>query len=261
MRHFLPVVAETLLALVVAFGTADGAPVLRWTPTGPSVAIGGDLTLSIMLDEAVAVRTLEVYVTYDSALVTSVTGTPGALFAGHNLFAGFEEVTPAAPGRWHAYCVILGAGDWAVGPGELYRWTLHGVAAGACALNVTGLTLLPPGGGNYPEVALVPSTVTVVDPASAVSGPPPGSLPPSLTPNPFNPLVRIDCDPGSRLMVLDARGAVVCRLEASGMAGERLTFVWEGTDQRGMALPSGVYLFSATSPDGARTVTRGTLLR
>lgn len=261
MRHILPVATATLLAFFATFGAAVGAPVLRWSPSGPSVAIGGDLTLSIMLDEAVAVRTLEVYVAYDSARVTSVAGTPGALFAGRNLFAGFEEVTPAAPGGWHAYCVILGAGEWAVGPGELYRWTLHGVAAGACTLSVTGLTLLPPGGGNYPEVALGPATVTVIDPASSVSGPPAGPRPPELTPNPFNPLVRIDCDAGSRVVVLDARGALVCRLQASGMSGDRQSFVWDGTDQRGAAQPSGVYLFSAASAGGARTVTCGTLLR
>src|SRR5512145_2874628 len=103
----------TAMLLVVLAAPALADPVLRWSPADGTVPVGDEITLSVMLDDALLVRTIELYVEFDAGLVTSISGGPGALFAGFNLFQGFSVVSP---GVWHGYCVILGAADWTSGP-------------------------------------------------------------------------------------------------------------------------------------------------
>ena len=73
-------------------------------------------------------------------------------------------------------------------------------------------------------------------------------------PNPFNPLTRITFELGKAgpvdLAVYDLRGLRVRTL----MTGERPAgpgeFFWDGTDDRGRALPSGIYLYRLSAPVG-----------
>ncbi len=246
--------------LVTTAATAD--PVLRWTPADTTITPGDASTLSVMLDDTLTVRTIELYVSYDPDVVSTISGGPGALFDGfNNLFQGFGETHPAQPGQWHGYCVILGAGDWTVGPGELYRWTVQGDAVGISTVVADSLILLPPGGGDYTEVTLPSTTLRVFDvlldvPAadSAISL--------AVAPNPFNPRTRIVVDGAAGLAgyldVLDARGYRVARLWR-GLGVSNLD--WDGRDDGGRALPSGVYTFVLTGNGGTRAQTRGTLLR
>jgi len=69
-------------------------------------------------------------------------------------------------------------------------------------------------------------------------------------PNPFNPrtVIPFELAPGAgeaavRLEILDLRGAVVATLLAGPRSrGQRHTAMWDGTDQTGRRLASGVYL-------------------
>jgi hypothetical protein len=231
-------------------------PVLRWAPTDAAVPIEGEITLSVMLDEAVPVRTVELYIEYDASLVTSISGGPGALFNGFNLFQGFEEVDPENPGEWHGYCVILGATQWTTGPGELFRWRIRGSAEGVCSVTTSELTLLPPGGGNYSDTTLPNSTLTIVDltsvPPLTASG-----LAVLALPNPFNPRTTLcftlSAATHAAVAIYDARGMEVVRLVDELLDAGAHTVDWDGRDAFGASMPSGTYFCRLTASWGTQT--------
>ncbi len=72
------------------------------------------------------------------------------------------------------------------------------------------------------------------------------------SPNPFNPQTRIAFDlavPGqTRLSIFDLRGMVVRRLLGDFLAAGRHTVVWDGRNQDGRQVSSGVYLYILTTP-------------
>ena len=113
------------LLIVLLLGSsgvpAAADPVLRWAPADTIISITQEVTLSIMLDDALPVRTIELYIGYDSNIISTVDGGPGQLFDEFqsSWFSDFDEVDPENPGQWYGYCVILDANNWAVGPGEL----------------------------------------------------------------------------------------------------------------------------------------------
>jgi len=240
---------------------AGADPILRWAPADTTIQPGQQATLSVMLDDTLTVRTIDLKISYDSDIITSVDGGPGALFNGFNqLFSGFEEVDP---GQWHGYCVILDANNWAVGPGELFRWTVLGDTLGVSGSVSVSVILLPPGGGDYDAVTLPGVDVAVASPSSV----PEFRLDDAvlnLYPNPFNPRVQVDFFPGGPgrglLEVYDLRGRRVATLW-QGVARETERVAWDGRDAQGRVLPSGVYTFSLQRADGSRTTTRGTLVR
>jgi hypothetical protein len=240
-------------------------PILRWDPADRVIGTGQEVTLSIMLDDALPVRTIELFVGYDSDIISTVDGGPGLLFDPFqgSLFSGFVEVDPGNPGQWHGYCVILGAGDWTVGPGELFNWTIQGSSVGISGLVSVSVVLLPPGGGEYADVELPMTEVIVLDPAGVptlMAGDP--AL--HLSPNPFNPRVQVDFNLGDQmrglLEVYDMRGRRVTTLW-QGIARQAEQIDWDGRDAQGRSMPSGVYTFALQGIDGSRVTARGTLIR
>lgn len=252
-----------LMLIILGAGPVPAQPVLRWSPADTTIQAGQEVTLAIMLDDTLAVRTLEFIIGFDSDVVTTVAGEPGALFQGLNLFWGFEEVDPENPGQQHGYCVVLGASDWALGPGELFTWTVRGHQAGSADLATLNLHLLPPGGGEYETVDLPPTTVVVSGTSPVAPAPLPGSAL-SLFPNPFNPRVTVTFSGpvglDARLEVFDLRGKRLGHLWQGNLGGTG-SVTWEGQDAAGRPLPSGIYTFRLTGADGRQTTTRGTLLR
>lgn len=252
-----------ILALLSLATAALADPVLRWAPSDTTINTGDQVTLSVMLDDTLDVRTIELRVSYDPAIITTVDGGYGALFDGFNNFEGFEE---EAPGQWHGYCVILGADDWTTGPGELFQWTVEGLPDGGTSdLLTVELTLLPPGGGDYPDAELTDDTINVLDP-TGVELPALGLPTLSLYPNPFNPRTQVEVQlPGGgpgQLEVVDLRGRVVAR-PWSGILDDDvpLQITWDGVDSLGQAAPSGVYTFRLVGPRGRTGSVRGVLVR
>ena len=75
-------------------------------------------------------------------------------------------------------------------------------------------------------------------------------------PNPFNPSTTIRYDiperNGSvpvRICLYDIRGRLVRRLVDDRMAAGRYQVHWDGRDDRGGAMPSGVYLYRTVAGD------------
>ncbi len=84
------------------------------------------------------------------------------------------------------------------------------------------------------------------------------------SPNPFNPRTTIRFDisqPGlAQILVYDLRGRLVRKLVKSEMAAGTHNVDWDGRDDRGYNLPSGVYMVRMTTAQGSR-VTKATLTR
>jgi hypothetical protein len=255
-------IAGIVLALSVLVGSvATANPTLSWSPSNAQLDVGEQITLSVMLNDAVNVRTLDLTVEYDPQIVTSLAGEPGGLFAG---FFTFHDFVQDEPGTWRGYCVVLGAGDWAVGPGELFRWTVVGAAEGVCPLQTVELVLLPPGGGDYPGVVMLTGVIRVGEVSAA---PPLQPVLPSLAlyPNPFNPRTRVELTlPGGgagRLEILDLRGRLVAAPWHGVAGGDPVQVEWDGTDLAGHALPSGVYRFRLLGDGGQAAWCSGVLIR
>jgi len=99
-------------------------------------------------------------------------------------------------------------------------------------------------------------------PTSVGETPPPARFGAAWSPNPFNPTITVRLAiPGSvpvpvRVDLFDARGRRVRRLVDEILPPGAVTRTWDGRDDRGHTLPSGVYVYRA---DAASQVTRGKL--
>lgn len=261
-HHRLVALVLTVAALVAAMaGPAGANPVLRWSPGGATILPGQQATLSVMLDEPLDVRTVELRVTFDPAIIASIGGGPGALFDGLTTFADFVQ---ESPDTWYGYCVVLGATDWATGTGSLFEWTIEGLVEGVSPVTSVTVTLLPPGGGNYPDVVLTDDTVTVDATTDVDAMPAAPRL--GLYPNPFNPRATVELSlPGGghgKVDVLDARGRAVATLWSGDVPADGpLRLQWDGRDRHGAACASGVYTFVLTGADRPPVQVRGVLAR
>ena len=85
------------------------------------------------------------------------------------------------------------------------------------------------------------------------------------TPNPFNPQTTIHFlldAPGSAVVrILDLRGHAVRTFRFADLrADQRYEFNWNGADDAGLAMPSGVYLYQLEA-GGVTTSKRMSLIR
>ena len=123
------------------------------------------------------------------------------------------------------------------------------------------------------QVVITANSITILDvalnPASAAIGDPTASAPVrfALTqnqPNPFNPSTAIGFslpEAGAvSLHVFDVNGHLVRTLASGPHAAGAHTVSWDGSDDRGQAAPSGIYLYRLTA-SGATATRRMTLLK
>ena len=254
--------AGAVLMLGLGLVSVAGAePVLRWLQPPGTLLVGEPVDLAIMLDDTLAVRTFEVEIQLDGAVIEASEGQAGSLFEGLALYTDFEN--PEA-GTWYAYVVVLGADEWAVGPGELFRWTIMPLAEGGTALATVDLGLRPPGGGDYPDASLPWTVLDVGDVTAALR---PASPIASLRahPNPFNPRTVLEIDAAAsgpaRLEVFDLRGRLVAELWHGVLPQGRWQMPWDARARGGMALGSGTYVLHLAGPTGTLATRRVTLLR
>lgn len=244
------IVLWILLALLLASNAALAQIDLRFTPADTTFEPGATTRISVMLDDAVYIRTIDLTVTYDSTLVRTVGGGKGSLFSdsGFYILDGIEE---SVPGYWHGYAIIMGAIDSLSGPGELFAWDVVGLAEGTTAITAIEALLYEPNAFLIPDVTLDPTTLRVRWAPTAVDDLPLLRTGLDLYPNPFNPRAQLGFDLQNAgqilLAVYDARGRRVATLhEGYSEAGPR-QFHWDGRDDGGQNQPGGVYLFRLES--------------
>jgi hypothetical protein len=263
MRRGVLFLAIVLVSLLTWESSANAQITLRFSPPDTTVAPGGGSRLSIMIDDEVDIRTIDVRVAFDTTIVRSLGGGDGALFtdSGFQLFSGFEQ---SAPGEWYGYTIIIGAGDFVMGPGELYYWDFEAVGEGVSPVTDVQSFMAANNGSWYDDVTITATTITVADSVSAVGDVPGIRSDLRLYPNPFNPRTEIFFDLAQsgwvELTVFDVRGRQVTVLhDGTAPAGE-FKSSWNGLDASGLAQPGGVYLFRMSTPAG-RSVTKGVLLK
>lgn len=266
MRHAKTVGTAALLAAALCLGaaTARAAVALRFTPEDTSVALGAPATLRVLLDEPLDVRTVELWVTYDPAVLTSVGGGQGQLFraTGCLVWEGFE---PQAPGQWHGYAIVIGSTCWVSGAGELFRWEFTGEARGVSPVVAAEVRLYDPQAVLIDGVTLAPATVRVKDPS--LSGVPshPGGPALRIAPNPFNPRAMVGLAAGipgpARVELFDLRGRSLGTVWEGWADDAGVSFAWDGRDRAGQALPGGVYLLRLRDAAGSAALARAVILK
>jgi hypothetical protein len=256
-----------VLILAAAGGDAKAQIDLRFTPPDTTIEPGAATRVSVMLDDAVFFRTVELTVTYDSTLIHSLAGMAGALFSesGFFIWEGFEE---SVPGTWHGFAIVLGATDSLSGPGELFGWEVQGLVEGTSQVTALEVDLYEPNANKIPGVALAPTTLRVRYAPSAVGDLPGLKNALEIYPNPFNPRTRIGFElafPGHVVLsVFDARGRRVATLKDGPAPAGPLLADWDGKNDHGLAQPGGVYLFRLVATQngaGQTAMTKGILLK
>ncbi len=230
--------------LVAAPASAEVA--LRFSPANTTVEVGSINRLSIVCDDTLDLRTIEVFVEFDPAVVGSVSGGPGTAFtdSGFALFQGFELTQP---NQWQGYCVVLGAGDFITSPGELFYWEFEGLADGISPITSASIALVAPGSVLVPDVTLGPTTITVGDDTSPVPTNQPFKHALDCYPNPFNPVTRISFflprEETVRLNIYGVCGGLVSTLvdETRGPGAHEV--IWNGCNDAGQIQPSGLYFY------------------
>jgi hypothetical protein len=265
MKHASPgpIATATMAIMLMAAGPARSDVQLRFESDGQHVEVGGTGTLSIMLDDPLDVRTIELQVRFDASVVTGLGGEAGGLFqdSGCALFTDFDDTVP---GEWYAGLVTLGPTCYITGPGEIYRWEFQGAADGSCAVIVDSVQLYDHLAQPIAGVSLNPATIYVGS-ATAVPPTPPRALSFDLNPNPFNPCTVLSCrgraGEHATLSVYDLSGRLVASPWRGTLGTEPVTVRWDGGDLQGRASPGGVYLFLLSGEHGRPAVGKGVLVR
>ncbi len=262
MAARIGITAAATVAVLLAAAAAGAAVPLHFSPADTTLPQAVPGRLSVVVDDTMSIRTIEITVSYDTSIVSSLGGGAGDLFlaSGHQLFRGYSE---PEPGVWYGYCVVLGTGLSVAGPGELFRWDFEGVANGTTPITAMSVYVSDVTSNWYPVVDLDPTTIIIGDPISTV--------PPALdarglrlSPNPFNPRTTVGGDllgaAPVRLTVHDLRGRLIAVLHDGGLDAGAFALDWDGRDLAGRSAPGGLYLFRLESGADVQQ-TKGLLLK
>lgn len=253
-----------LLVLIMLVAAAAPAQVtLRFAPADTTVEPGTAGRLSVMIDEAIDLRTIDCRVQFDPEVVSSITGGPGALFTdpGYTLFDGFEL---EEPGLWWGYSIVLGADDWVTGPGELFYWEFSGDNVGVSDIVMVEVFMAAPDASEITDVTMPQTTITVDSVSDADQTVPALETGLRCYPNPFNPVTeirfRLPRTEHARLSVHDLAGRLVTVLHDRTAAAGPLAVIWDGRKDDGRIAAAGPYLFRLQTPTVTAT-TRGMLVK
>lgn len=263
MKKRTTILSLLLALLLLGAGWARAEVILRYSPADTTVAAGDTSRLSIMCDDVLDLRTIEVFVQFDPAVVGSVAGGSGSLFtdSGFTLFQGFELTEENV---WHGYCVVMGAYDYITTPGELFYWEFEGLVDGVSPIETVSVALAAPDASLIPDVSLPPTTITIGDYLSSVEDLPLMGSDLRCFPNPFNPRTEVSFKvPAAqqvRLGVFDLQGRRVAVLHQGWTEEGLFSEVWNGRDDQGRLQPGGMYLFRLQGPS-LNEVAKGLLVK
>lgn len=263
MKRRIAIILALVAVSTVLVGAASAQLTLRFAPADTTVEPGTTNRLSIMLDEPVDLRTIDVRVQFDPTVVSSITGGPGALFTdpGYLLFQGFslEE-----PGLWWGYSIVLGYEDWVTGPGELYYWEFSADAVGITDIAAVEVFLAAPDATEITDYVFLPTTINVDTVSEADDSTPTLQTGLRCYPNPFNPVTevrfRLPHTEAVRLSVHDMAGRLVDVLHDGSAPSGPFSAIWDGRDTSGRMQPAGPYLFRLQTPS-LNASTRGMLVK
>lgn len=150
----------------------------------------------------------------------------------------------AAPERLDLALVVLGGGRGLVGVGELLRLT----TSDFLSVEAAELTARDAANAGLPIEPLITTDAPAAAPAFTLA---------QNAPNPFNPVTRISFAVPTagrvRLTVFDVRGHRVARLLDTPLEAGHHTATWQGDDDDGRAVASGIYLYRLEAAGAVQT--------
>jgi PPE-repeat protein len=200
------------------------------------------------------VQGLSIPLTWDNAVVTPVAAVSGALLSGQG---GSSLVFMPQPGLIDV--ALLGLRERGIsGAGALAVVTFEVVGTGQPRFGFGTVT------ARSRENAAAAVTINGVSDAPDLPATPVMTVLHQNKPNPFNPRTTVSFDlarPGQvRLMVYGVDGRLARVLADGSLPAGNHAYTWDGTDEGGRRLASGVYLVRLVTPDGIRDV-RMTMLK
>jgi hypothetical protein len=257
---------EDLMIFAMNYGnvTAAGAPPLARTDgrtlrelvtfgISQSESRSGDgaVTLAVNVDNnAEALKGLRLTVEFGVGNEL-VAVEKGGLVSGKGMT--FFGTIPAGPGRVYIDVAALGTGVALDGSGEVARLTVRPGGSEAVEVRLVGMDLRDV--NNERDVIEVAGGGNHYLPTVSALG--------QNHPNPFNPNTTISYDvaaPGLvSLRIYDVSGRLVRTLVDEWKGVGRFDQLWDGTDNNGVHVTSGVYFYRMTSP-GFKSQTRKMLL-
>jgi hypothetical protein len=214
-------------------------------------------TLRVMIaPSAIPVKGLDVTVDFDESIAELQSILPGSWVTDSGLQSYFHDYTASDSTTAHFSLAFLdGARE---GSGEVARLVFTGLAEGS-----TGLVFLDERvrDANNTELGYGTSSgdsLHVVNDLTAVAEGP--AAPAALRllgnqPNPFNPSTLIACElPAAgrwQVTIFDAQGRRVRTLADGWLAAGRQELRWDGRDDRGAALGSGLYFVRVSGATGS----------
>jgi hypothetical protein len=164
----------TALSLIVMLSAPAFGVQLRFSPADQLIELAESGSLSVMLDDVLDLRTVELWVSYDESILLSEGGVSGDLLVdtGCMIWADMDD---GQPGSWHGFAVILDAYCWATGPGELFRWDFSSIEEGYSRIHVENVRLFDDNGDPIENVSLADTYVFVGDQVTSLPEDPPSS--------------------------------------------------------------------------------------
>lgn len=255
-------------------GFAPGAQIVRWEYSSLFVDITGNIW-AVPDQSSQRIFDGEINLIWplpDEAMSVTVAGTrpwdgaPGGSRASmaemDAVAAPYGDIVALHPA--HAFIPTISALDLAVTD------PFHDIANDPDLLARTPFAAVYVPTENQPHVTITAESkawflAELAHPGTPVAaGDTPAALAVSARPNPFNPRVTIAfvtaADGPARVRIHDARGRLVRTLSDGVIPAGPQERVWDGRDDAGRAVASGVYAVDVTTPRG-RAVTRVALLR
>jgi hypothetical protein len=245
------------------FTRASLSPVLSFIAPGETCAI------SVVAESSGdSLGCIECWVTYDTAFVSVQLAEEGALFKNAPYPRLFFSPQIAPDTRSVEGC-LLGAGTYCRTPGEIARYVFKAKKAGTCPVHITRLNLWDIRRVVFQPV-VDPNAWIVIGTATGIEPPDVGGGGLACFPNPFNPATTLILSlPGTsqraggadaRVAVYTPEGRMVRELFDGHVGPGGASFVWDGKDQEGRDVSSGVY-FAAAETDGGTFRSKIVLVR
>lgn len=245
---------------------------LRLLSSASYLADGDSVDVQVFYDDLgldFGLRGSSVSVHYDPNLLELVTTQEGDFLPGSG--TTFFAANSSTPGVVSFDMSLLGQSSGAVGAGSLAELRFARVAVSADTTATLSLQLdqlIDAADPPAPIPVLQLKELALVIQGGTVVAAPVGASRTRLhnaMPNPFNPRTRIAFDlsvPGrTRLVVYDLAGRLVRVLVDRNLGAGPHQFVWNGTDQDGRQVASGVYLYALQPEKGTAQVRKMTLLK
>jgi len=259
--------AAVALALCLSVPVMTGAQTVsvRVEPAETRVAPGETCTLYVHVEgEIDSLSCSGIHLGFDTTVVSYHSASKGELFNAAPFPTFFNQDSPSADTVVVEACV-LGYRTYVLAPGYLFTIVFEALEAG-----ITDVTI---GQAEVWDIDRYPLDEDVGQAGRIIVTTQTGGTPPPLErgklssfPNPFNPVTTIvlELPEGSgeglstEIEIYDAAGRMVRRLFSGPAPAGRSEFRWDGTNDSGSAVSSGLYL--AVSKTGSLRMERKLVL-